>query len=221
MITIATMFWDANENSQSFSLCYDESWVDKLYRGFKRNLTQPFRFICWVDRERTFEETAIEQRLLVSPRPLDYGACLEPYAMNEPMIIVGLDTLVTGNCDHLADYCFTHQRLAVPRDPIFTETVCNGVALVPAGWSHIWRERQPRINDMERIREMFSRGEIDTLDTLFPGQVKSYRCEVKEKNRDCLDNTPGELGDARLVYFHGRDKMHEMEDDPLIWTHWI
>ena len=29
---------------------YDAEYVEKLYRGFKRNLTIPFDFICLVDK---------------------------------------------------------------------------------------------------------------------------------------------------------------------------
>ena len=44
MLTVVAPLWDANEKSLSFSRCYDESWVEKLYAGFCRHLTRPFRF---------------------------------------------------------------------------------------------------------------------------------------------------------------------------------
>ncbi len=36
MLTVATLFWQPNVASRDFSRCYDESWVEKLYRGFRR-----------------------------------------------------------------------------------------------------------------------------------------------------------------------------------------
>jgi hypothetical protein len=54
MLHVVTLLWDANLHSQVFSRDYDESWVEKLYRGFARNLSEPFRFVVFTDRERTF-----------------------------------------------------------------------------------------------------------------------------------------------------------------------
>ena len=102
MITIATLLWDANVNSQPFSSMYDEAWVEKLYRGFARNLNAPFRFVCYTDRERKFSE-AIHQRRLQSQAP-GYGDCIQPYELDVPMMLVGLDTVIVGNLDHLAAY---------------------------------------------------------------------------------------------------------------------
>lgn len=202
-VIIATLLWDANAASQPYSRSYDETWVEKLYRGFARNLTVPFRFVVFTDREREFAHPEIEQDRIGMKSP-DYGACLEPYRLNQPMILVGLDTIVTGNCDSLALYCMTARKLAVPRDPFNTHTVCNGVALVPAGHEHVWLEGAGK-NDMEWIREQ----DAAVIDDLFPGLVVSYKGHVKEHG----------LGDARIVYFHGFQKMGEIDAD-WIEAHW-
>lgn len=206
MLTIATLFWQANKNSKGFSSMYTEGWVEKLYRGFARNLTAPFRFVCYVDHERVLS-SGIEQRLIASEKP-DYGDCIQPYEMGVPMILVGLDTVVTGNCDHLAEYCLTADKIALPRDPFAPERACNGVALVPAGHESVWtswdrNNKYPR--DMEHMRaqpHVF-------LDDLFPDEVVSYKGHVKKHG----------LGDARIVYFHGREKPHEIEAG-WIADHW-
>lgn len=192
MITIATLLWDSNAASFDFSRAYDEVWVEKLYRGFARNLSRPFRFVCFTDRERDFAEP-IDQEPIRGR--LDYSACIEPYRLGEPMILVGLDTVVTGNCDALADYCMTADRLAVPLDPYNPRQVCNGVALVPRGHAHVATTHDGQVNDMEWVRR-FSPAVIDEI---FPGWVQSYKVHVK----------PRGLGDARVVYFHGLEKPHE------------
>lgn len=199
MITVATLLWAPNRKSQRFSTMYSEAWVEKLYRGFARNLTAPFNFVCYVDRERQFAEP-ITQRPIKSREP-GYGDCIQPYEMGVPMILVGLDTVVTGNVDHLADYCLTAETIALPRDPYMLSRACNGVALVPAGQQAVatsWAGQ----NDMEHMRaqpHVF-------LDDLWPGQVVSYKGSVRGKS----------LGDARIVFFHGPDKPHE-----LLWLDWI
>lgn len=205
MITVATLLWDANDQGLSTSRCYDESWVDKLYRGFARNLTRhSMRFVCFTERPRMFEEN-VEVRVTLPPSP-GYADCVRPYELDEPMILVGLDTIITGNIDHLADYCLTADTLALPRDPYNLRQACNGVALVPAGHGWVWSEWDGVGSDMERCRA----AEHAYLDDLFPGQVASYKGAVKAEG----------LGDARIVYFHGRLKPHELNATPWIAENW-
>jgi hypothetical protein len=204
LITIATLFWTPNEASYDFSRAYSEEWVEKLYRGFKRNLSYPFRFVCFTDKPRRFREP-IEQEPIKGA--LDYSACIEPYRLGEPMILVGLDTVVTGNCDELAHYCLTGSRLAVPLDPYDPRVVCNGVALVPRGHQHIAIAHDGKTNDMDWIR----RHNPATIDGLFPGQVQSYKVHVK----------PHGLGDTRIAYFHGLEKPPEIyHATPWVREHW-
>lgn len=205
MIVVATLLWDPNSRSKDFSTCYDESWVEKLYRGFRRNLTVPMRFICFTDHKRKFQEPDIQQYAIESPIP-DYSTCIEPYRLGAPMILVGLDTVITGNCDHLADYCFDQKVPAYPLDPYHPERVCNGVSLVPADMSHIYYSHRGE-NDMDWIRRFNHK----VIDKEFPNHVVSYKGHVKKSN----------LGDARIVYFHGREKPHELPHVQWIKEHWV
>lgn len=204
MLHVATMLWDANEKSQSFSRCYDESWVDKLYRGFKRNLTQPFRFVVFTDRARKFCD-GIDQERLATKDP-SYGCCIEPFRLNEPSIIVGLDTIIVRNIDHFADYCLSEGRLALPRDPYAPERSINGVALVPAGNRHIYDDWRGE-NDMEWLRQQ----PTTFIDDLWPGQVVSLKAhDVRRKG----------LQDARIVYFHGDPKPPSLLHLDWVKEHW-
>ena len=83
MITIACCLWDANEESFSFSR-YMESDVEKLYRGFARNLTVPFRFVCFTEKPRKFAEDIWQERL--SAAEPGYDAMIEPFKLDEPSI---------------------------------------------------------------------------------------------------------------------------------------
>lgn len=203
MLTVCTLFWKANRHSKSFSSMYDETWVEKLYRGFARNLTQPFRFVCFVNAEHRFAEP-IEQALYLPPEPT-YADCIKPYCLGEPMILVGLDTVVTGNIDHLADYCMTADKIALPRDPYAPHRACNGVALVPAGWERIATEHRGE-NDMDHVRAY----PHAYLDDLFPSEVVSWKGHVETRGAST----------ARIIYFHGERKPHQLRDHPLIADHW-
>jgi hypothetical protein len=203
MITICTLFWQANRHSKPFSSIYTEEWVERLYRGFARNLTGPFRFVCYVDRPREFAEP-IGQRLLVSKEP-SYGDCIQPYELGAPMILVGLDTIVTGNCDHLAESCMTRTDLGLPRDPYRPSQACNGVALVPGGMERIATDHRGE-NDMEWVRKF----PHSYLDDEFPGEIVSYKGHVEKHG----------LGEARVVYMHGLKKAHELQHLDWVREHW-
>ena len=208
MITIACPFWQANDASKSFSTMYDEAWVEKLYRGFARNLTVPFNFVVFTDRVRKFSEP-ISQELLTNPRP-GYGDCLEPYRLGEPMILVGLDTVVTGNIDHLAEYCLTADKIALPKAVYLPNTVCNGVALVPAGFDWIWHDFDGQGGDQADM-VWLRKQDYAVIDDLFPGHVVSYKGHVKARG----------LGDARIVFFHGADKADQIAaQTPWVREHW-
>lgn len=204
MLHVATCLWAANGHSFEFSRCYDESWVEKLYRGFARNLTIPFRFVVFTDGPRSFCE-GIEQERLSKPVP-DYGCFTEPYRLNQPMILAGLDTVIVSNIDHLASYCLRGDvKIALPRDPYATERACNGVALVPAGQRKIFDDWRGE-NDMEWLRKQ----PHDFIDDLFPESVVSFKGSVRDRG----------LRDARIIYFHGNPKMQDLTDLPWVTEHW-
>ncbi len=201
MITIATMLWDANEHSRDFSRGYDETWVEKLYRGFDRNLAQPFRFVCFTDRFREFDEPIQQQAFRRHGAP-DYGFCIEPFILNEPSIIVGLDTIIVGPVDHLADWCMTADKIALPNP--YGKEACNGVVLCPAGKRGIfdgWRGE----NDMDWLRLQ----PHETIDKIWPGEVASYKAHIRGKG----------LGNARICYFHGVPKPDAI-NEPWVKLHW-
>lgn len=207
MLHVAACLWDANAHSQQFSLCYNESWVEKLYRGFRRNLTRPFRFVLFTDRKRDFKEP-IEQELLATREP-HYGCLIEPFKLNEPTIICGLDTIVVRNVDHFADYCLTETRLALPQHPTKkTYGFINPVAFVPAGHRSIFDDWRGE-NDMEWLRK---RDAVDASE-LWPGQLQSMKL-----HNVVLGSHPPD--DARIIYFHGSSKPQELKGVEWIRQHW-
>ena len=204
MLHIVTCLWEPNKHSQEFSRCYDETWVEKLYRGFSRNLTVPYRFVCFTDEQRTFKEN-IGQELIASDL-IDYGCFTEPYKLNQPMILVGLDTLIVRNIDHFAEYCLSADKIALPRDPYKKERSINGVALVPQGQRKIFDDWRGE-NDMEWLRKF----DWEPIDDKWPGQVLSLKAH---RLRDIG------MGDARIVYMHGRPKQNELGHIPWVKENW-
>lgn len=205
MLHVACCLWDANAKSQSFSRCYDESWVEKLYRGFARHLTVRWRFVVFTDRERVFLEPIEQERL--ERLPPDYGSLIEPFKLNEPTIVCGLDTIVLKNIDHMADYCMRPGRLAVVQHPSIPELTINPVVFIPPGHRRIF-DHWDGENDMEWLR----RQDAIVSDSLWPGQILSLKLhDVRRKG------TQG----ARIVYFHGDPKPNEMGNVDWVKQNWV
>lgn len=214
MLHVATCIWDANERTNPLSGKYTDVWVERLYRGFARNLTVPFKFVCFVDRLRNFAEP-IHQERLSTKRP-DYSNFTEPYRLNEPMILVGLDTVIVGNIDHFAAYCMKGEKIALLRDPKsvrlkeqgYPNQSINGVALVPAGWRKVYDEWTGE-NDMRHLR----RYPWECINDRWPGEALSYKLDVRWRG-DVL------LPSAKIVYWHGQPKMDTLTHIPWLQRAW-
>lgn len=204
-VIIASLLWKPKGNVQHFSRMYDESWAEKLFAGFRRNLTVPYEFVLFTDNKYNLSEDITQ---IVNPDLglNGYADCIKPYALNRRMILVGLDTIVIGNIDHLAEYTKHCKKIALPRDPFQLSRACNAVALVPDGMEHIAIDHKNE-NDMEWLRtkpHVF-------LDDIFPGEILSYKCQVKNRK---------DLTGVKIVYFHGLEKPHELTHLPWIKEHW-
>lgn len=196
MLTITTCLWQPRGNVHAFSRGYTQDWVDRLYRGFARNLSKPFQFVCFTDRRYTFAEP-IWQEIDETLGADGYGSCVRPFSLNVPMIFTGLDTVITGNCDHLADYAMHTDTMCLHRDPYNLHQAGNGVVLAPGALRHI-SDMHRGENDM-----VWLRGFPHTFaDDLWPGHVVSYKAHVRGK----------QLADARIVYFHGNPKPDAIKD---------
>lgn len=206
MLTVATCLWDRNESTFANSASYNESWVEKLYRNFRQHLTVPHRFICFVDEPRPFHEMIYQIEL--STRKPTYSSFTEPYQLGEPMILVGLDTVVCRNVDHLGEWCLTGDRVALNRDVANPSKPINGVALVPKGWRRIYEEWRGE-NDMDWLANF----PWEPIDDRWPDQVVSYKLRVRP-NGDRLSS------ENRIVYMHGQPKQDTLGHLPWVADNW-
>jgi len=199
LITVVTTYynWRDVPDAPEFSRCYTPEWVDKLYYGILRNYKWPFKFICLTNEPRSSFKERIETRPLQMTHWSNIN--LQLYGVEGRLVCMGLDTIIVGGLHEIFSY---RGALALPRDPYDKERPCNAVVLM--------RGPRPDIVSKQGVSDMgaFVNEKFEWLDDLFPGQIVSYKGHVKEHGMD-----------ARIVYFHGTPKPHELHD-PWIKECW-
>ena len=78
--------------------------------------------------------------------------------------------------------------------------------IVPAGFGDLY-EAWAGQNDMAFLNRA---RDVRDMDEVFPGEAISYKVHYAPKKQ---------LGRARVVYFHGKPKMQDIEDAELL-EHW-
>lgn len=207
-ITVAACLWQPNDRSEKFSLCYSEKWALRLFNGFRRNLSYETRCVLFTDRFQHLPDY-IEQVVDADLGKNGYADCIKPFSLNEPMIFAGLDTVVVGNCDKFAEYCFESDIMAMPSHPYRPDLAINGVVLCPAGKRDVF-DRWRGENDMEWLRQF----DHQRTEALWPKRIISYKAHVGERATELPKG-------ARIVYFHGHLKPHKLNHLSWIRRHWM
>jgi hypothetical protein len=230
MLTVITGLFQMPQGRRWFTT-YDASWVDKLYRGFARNLSEEFRFVCLVDRDYGFKEPMVNSVPFERP-DLYFMALNEIYRPDLGIrhgLFVGLDTIITGNLDQMVS---GHHIFTVPRDPFQQGELCNAVVLFnDHAASKIWVAYQEKVDwwaakcrigqwaggggypsEMMFLREVLNNNLDAWIDDLYPGQVLSYKVHMKKRGK----RDPGK---ARIIYFHGHPKPSDVRE-PWVAEHW-
>lgn len=214
MTTIACVLYQGGMDQPLHSRgTFSELWVERLYRGIKRNTTRPFRFVCFVDKDYEFNEPIEQVRFKLAYRNM--LSLLEPYSEDLGRVVfMGLDTVITGNIDSLMDY---DGPFAMLRDPIFPERLCSGVTAfphMPSIWEAVLKAHEEGSLGSHKMGAHMS--DMIFLNTQNPVAlddtgIYSYKAHIKKN--------PALLKDARIIYFHGKEKPHEL-CDPWIDEHW-
>lgn len=185
---------------------YSHSYVNRLYRAVRANLSVPHRFICLTDDSAG---QACPSKML--PKGLEgwwaklalfrYGA-LEP-----PVIYFDLDTVIVDSIDFMAEF---KGDFAILRDFYRPEGMGSGVMLWNKPQPHVWdnwlaagRPNHP-LGDQGWMEQQVPKAE--KIQDLWPGKVKSFKAD------DLQDGPKG----AAVVAFHGQPKPHDFPGG-----HWV
>lgn len=223
-ITIACFLW--NNWCEPFGIHY----VNRLYRGIKRNLSLPFRFVCITDRNFIigFDE-GVEILHLDVP---DWRWNLKKMFLYKPnnglwgrVLAFDLDVVITGSLDDIARY----QRDFITCEAAYRPGRAGGSLLGFDLGSNKkigflgGRLYEPLLTNPGRIENKTGGSErkwlnlqlkdkMDFWQELLPNQIVSYKI-------DCKCGLPK---DARVVRFHGNPRPHSVNyKEEWMQEHWI
>lgn len=207
MLTVACVLFGGGEAVAPTSRgIYSPEWVNRLYRGVRRNLRHPFTFACYTDIPGDYAP-GVELRPLVWPRR-DYVSLLEPFRDEcERLVLLGLDTIICGPIDDVVTFPgrlgLCHNPDSTPNSGIIVAKHYPEVAmLADLGGADRWAggERPTDLTILSRLPHYY-------LDDIYPGIYSwSHHRPLPE--------------DARIVYCCGDRKPHMHPDDPLVSEHW-
>ena len=221
MITIITALFKGERLGIPHSTnIYTPEWADKLYRGLNRNITSDWEMVCLVDEKYNFNEPIRSIPFLDATSP-GWSLLAEMYRADittNRRLTIGLDTIICSNIDDIISFPLD---IGLVSDPMFNTNVCNAISIVSNNTAeHIWKTwtekrdwvlkecRLPPWNvpsELSMMRRLFNAdGRCPRIDIGFPNRIFSYKSHILKK--------PELLNTASIVYFHGKPKLHQLNN---------
>ena len=219
---------------------FGPEYVNKFYNAIKRNTTVPHRFICYTDDPSGVE---CETRPFLIDLPVWWyiiGLTNPDHDHNEQLFYFDLDTIVTGNIDHILNM---QQPFATISDfgwpaglqtafIMWDKTTRNNVwkyfttKYSPADYANLdcdytqWGGTNQFLEEcmgVVRINKnptpaIENAPPVVRLQNEFPGDCASYKAQNLAGKSTIPEN-------IKLVFFHGKPMPHEVSED-WMGTHW-
>jgi uncharacterized Rossmann fold enzyme len=173
-------------------------YVNILYEAVELNLSVPHKFVCFTDNPDGIE---------CETRPIQgNGWFAKLFLFKEftegRVIFLDLDTVITGNIDHLAEYT---GDFALLRDFYKPDGYGSGVMLWRGGYGHqitdsFIADGQPEIEGGDQVY-IESMVRADYVQDLFPEKIISYKAHA----------TLGIPPKTSIVCFHGLPRPHQVD----------
>lgn len=187
---------------------YGAKYVSELFNGIWDHLAcvADCKLWCLTDDPLTlpFDVKAIE------PEPGLQGwwnklSLFKPGLFKGQVLYFDLDTMIVGDISGFANY---QGDFAALRDPYFHAQTCSAIMAWEAGvmdhvyieWQAMGRPRMDPRGDQQFIGMIHPKA--DYWQDFLPGQAVSFKADCMP-----LGHVPE---DARVIYFHGRPKPHEI-----------
>lgn len=236
---VRSWLWKPVGDLPSFTTGYDERYVEALLRGLTRNLSPPWRLELWVDdywEEKLCPDSFLSLIPFSGQDAGGWTRMLEIFSYppdpGERILALGLDSLITGNCDWLFEW--KEAPCGFIRDPLNPGTISNSVMTFDLqGAADLWSRYVEIRRGSARRRDRRQAGFPDDL-RIFgcPSEMMLMRRYWEERPTPLLEDEPRKLlsykchtrggippagFDPSIVYFHGSPKPHELPREHPLW----
>lgn len=197
-------------------------YVNRLYRGMKRNLSLSFGFICFSTVEGIYD-SGIDVREFDSP---SWRGCLPKLTVFNPdhnfqgrVVMCDIDCVITGSLDEM----FSYDGDICLRAKFIDLTIPDGDLVgfrAGFGVKEIWQQFKDNplyVADFTGGRERYWYRETvphaDLWQQKYPGMLLSYKRNIRPKG--------GLFGpEVKMISCHGKPRPHEIKES-WIKEHWI
>ena len=221
-VNIVCFYWRGSDRPGWEDPALGVEYVSRLYHGVRRNLSLPFRFVCFTNEPGEFAR-GVEIREL---KPLSWLGCLPKLEAHNPangfrgrVLVFDLDTVIVGDLGDFTRYDGPFATRAwfkgMRRGLWLSGGDLLGFKAGETAW--IWERYASDPSAVERFtggRERYVYRhwckELRYWQEELPGQLVSYKHHVRRG---------GLPANARVVSCHGNPRPHEI-DEPWINKHW-
>lgn len=219
---------------------FGPEYVNKLYHSIQRNVTIPYRFICYTENPKDIE---CETRPFLVDLPYWWyiiGLTNPLHDHAERTVYMDLDTIITGNIDHILSLDTSFATISDFYAPMGLQTayimwnkevgekiwnyfnckytpddyknLCNK----PTGGTNQFLEECMGIVRLNRNSNVgiYPRIAVNRLQNIFKNQCISYKCHIVKNN---WSEIPAY---TRMVFFHGKPMPHEVQNLNWMKEHW-
>ena len=217
MVNIVCFKW-----GQKFSSDY----VNKLYRGIKRNTTIPINFICYTE-----DPVGIECKTEEFIEDLPYwwyiiGAMNPEHKLEGKTVYFDLDTVILKNIDDILQWDVRFATLQDFYRPngLQTAYIMWDKGIGKAIWDRFvdtypksyWPNliREPGGTNRFLEKSVGTKRNVPRVQGKFPNSCASYKATLLQRG----DNKPNE--EERIIFFHGKPMPHEVAELAWMQEHW-
>lgn len=205
---------------------YTAEYVNRLANAVNRNITIPYKFVCITDLPQSNFRENVHQTISFAQNYPKWWGKVELFRnnifANHRVVYLDLDTLIIDNIDFLYSYTGVFAGL---RD--FYHMVSLGSGLM------CWDGDDKRLNEIynrflpnaqsnmtnnpsgdQQWINAITKNYLQYIQDFYPNKILSFK-------KDCYKNNEVSFPDkAAIICFHGSPRMHELESNVKIKTHW-
>lgn len=186
---------------------YFPRYVEKLMAGVAKNLSVPYRFVCYTDMPKEVGEICEVRRLTRNLK--GWWSKVEIFKEIGPTLFFDLDTFILGSIDNLAEYISSESVYMLHPMSGNDTGWASGIMAWEGDYSYINNNFSWHMYGKLKLDQKYIAQQLDEHHvTVHP--VQAFLPGIESYKFSCKDVIPY---DTRIVCFHGKGyRPHEIKE---------